>query len=84
VFVDDEARNRKGYIPRDVVEGELGIKIGLPGWHTWFTSDECARMRAHPEWCDTEPPESAPSWFSVAGLAKALHSFRWLKPAIEE
>lgn len=54
VFADDEVRNRKGYIPRDVVEPMLGRSIE-DGRTTWFTKDEGDKMRAHPEWRDTEP-----------------------------
>lgn len=53
VFVPDEVRNRKGYIPRDVAEPLLGRDLsGL----VWFTKDESALMRAHPEWRDDPPP----------------------------
>lgn len=54
VFGDPDAPD--GYIPRDVVEGELGIKIGEGC--TWFTREQSARMRAHPEWRDTPPPNN--------------------------
>lgn len=43
-----------GYIPRDVVEGELGIKIE-DGRCKWFTREDGERMRAHPEWRTTLP-----------------------------
>jgi hypothetical protein len=55
VFVDDETRNRKGYIPRDVVEPLLGRKID-DNRITWFSREDSKKMRAHPEWRDTEPP----------------------------
>ena len=41
-----------GYIPRDVAEVLLGKRLtGM----TWFTKDESEKMRAAPEWRDTEP-----------------------------
>lgn len=55
VFASEEARTRKGYIPRDVVEGELGIRIEPDGRCTWFTREDGERMRAHHEWRDVEP-----------------------------
>lgn len=60
VFAPDGARDCKGYIPRDVVEGELGIRIEPDGRHTWFNNVQSALMRAHPEWRDTEPPGHDP------------------------
>lgn len=45
----------KGYIPRDVVEGELGIRVESDGRNTWFTREDSERMRAHPLWRDEEP-----------------------------
>lgn len=54
-FAEDADRQRKGYIPRDVVEGELGIKIEEDGRYQWFTAAQSLAMRAHPEWRDTEP-----------------------------
>lgn len=51
VFASDHERHRKGYIPRDVAEALLGHPID--GLH-WFTNDESAKMRAHPEWRDRE------------------------------
>ena len=55
VFADDEMRNRKGYIPRDVAERLLGRSLVEPGRYTWFTREEGERMRGHPEWRDTQP-----------------------------
>ncbi len=42
-----------GYIPRDVVENDLGIphKDGCQ----WFTREQSDAMRAHPEWRTDEP-----------------------------
>lgn len=53
VFADDGAKNRKGYIPRDVVEGELGIKIEDGRWQ-WFTASQGEAMRGRPEWRNNE------------------------------
>lgn len=36
-----------GYIPRDTAEALLGRDLGGT---VWFTSEESAAMRAHPEW----------------------------------
>lgn len=56
VFATEEMRQSRGYIPRDVVEGELGIKVeSEEGRCTWFRREDCERMRAHPEWRETEP-----------------------------
>lgn len=55
VFVPDEERERKGYIPRDAAEALLGRKLD---GDVWFTREESASMRAHPEWRDS-PPEPA-------------------------
>jgi hypothetical protein len=52
VFADDDARKPMGYIPRDVVEPLLGKTIEGT---VWFTKEDGERMRAHPEWRDTEP-----------------------------
>lgn len=49
VFTDEPERSRKGYIPRDVVEGDLGIKIEPDGRHTWFSREQLDTMHAHPE-----------------------------------
>lgn len=53
VFGDHDGS--KGYIPRDVVEGELGIKLLPDGGWTYFSRDDSARMHAHPEWRNEEP-----------------------------
>ena len=68
VFADHETgKEHEGYIPRDVVEGELGIQID-EGTH-WFTREEGERMRAHPEWRTTPPPGKDPfayqSWMDI-------------------
>lgn len=47
VFATEEQRTSKGYIPRDVAERILGRT--LDGTQ-WFTREESALMRAHPEW----------------------------------
>lgn len=49
----------KGFIPRDIVENELGIKLKPDGQCTWFTLEDGARMRAHPEWREGSDPEFA-------------------------
>ena len=54
VFATEEQRKRKGYIPRDVAEKLLGRAIE-DGRYEWFTREEGERMRAHPEWRDTQP-----------------------------
>lgn len=58
VFADDALRANPvmGYIPRDVVGGELGIRVEPDGRYTWFSRDDLDRMRAHHEWRTTEPP----------------------------
>ena len=55
VFASDEMRLNPvmGYIPRDVVEDELGIEIE-DGRCKWFRSEDGERMRAHPEWRTNE------------------------------
>jgi hypothetical protein len=62
VFAPDNVPKVMGYIPRDVVEGELGIKV-RDGYH-WFSAQDGERMRAHPEWTDDEPP----AWSSALGF----------------
>jgi hypothetical protein len=57
VFADHEnGKEHEGFIPRDVVEGELGIKIKGSGLTTWFSREDGLRMRAHPAWRTTAPP----------------------------
>ena len=51
VFRPPEA-DARGYIPRDVAEQLLGRDLG---GIVWLTRDESAKMRAHPEWRDSEP-----------------------------
>jgi hypothetical protein len=58
VFADAELRDRKGYIPREAAEALLGRDLG---GMVWFTKDESAAMRGHPEWSDTEPPGACPA-----------------------
>ncbi len=53
VFAPDDMPKVMGYIPRDIVEGELGIKV-RDGNH-WFSAEEDEKMRAHREWRNTEP-----------------------------
>lgn len=55
VFVSDEMRKRKGYIPRDAAEQLLGRDLGGT---QWFTREEADLMRGHPEWRDTDPRDS--------------------------
>ncbi len=47
--------DKKCYIPRDVAEKLLGREIK---GSVWFTREESEKMRAHPEWRDTEPPSA--------------------------
>lgn len=49
----EEKENRRGYIPRDVVQRMFGKELDDI---VWFSKEESAAMRAHPEWRDTEPP----------------------------
>jgi len=60
-YVIENSRNRTvfsgpdeifGYIPRDVVENELGIPHRKC---MWFTREQSKAMRAHPEWRTDEP-----------------------------
>lgn len=56
VFVwDTPEAKAKGYIPRDVVEKLLPGKLEKDGRCTWFTREEGEKLRAHPEWSDTQP-----------------------------
>lgn len=52
VFADPEWKKSKGYIPRDVAEKLLDRPLG---GNVWFTREEAAAMRDHPEW-RTETP----------------------------
>jgi hypothetical protein len=47
VFAPDDVKEPHGYIPRDVAEPLLGRDLGGT---VWFTREESALMRAHPEW----------------------------------
>lgn len=52
VFAGDDAKAPGGYIPRDAAEALLGRSmVGT----VWFTREEGEKMRAHPEWRETEP-----------------------------
>ena len=62
VFAPDSAKEPIGYIPRDVAEPLLGRDLG---GMVWFTREEDQKMRAHPEWRDTEP-EWSPLGFWAA------------------
>lgn len=64
VFAPDDAKKPVGYIPRDVVEGELGITIERDGRVTWFSREDRDKMRAHREWRDEEPPFSPLGFWS--------------------
>lgn len=52
VFASEEQRTRKAYIPRDEAEKLLGRDLGGT---VWFTREDGEKMRAHPEWRNTEP-----------------------------
>lgn len=52
VFATDGNRVPKGYIPRETAEKLLGRDLGGT---VWFTREESAKMREHPEWRETEP-----------------------------
>lgn len=52
VFVPDDAKVPRGYIPRDAAEQILGRDLG---GNVWFTQADCDAMRVHPEWSATEP-----------------------------
>lgn len=41
-----------GYIPRDSAESLLGRDLG---GNVWFTVEDTRKMKAHPEWRETEP-----------------------------
>lgn len=47
VFAPADAALPKGYIPRDAAEKLLGRDLSGT---VWFTREEGAAMRAHPEW----------------------------------
>jgi len=57
VFAQLEASAPKGYIPRDAAEALLGRS--MEGTQ-WFTKEDTAKMRAHPEWRDTLDDEHPP------------------------
>lgn len=59
IFADFDAK-KVGYIPRDEAEKLLSRQLG---GMVWFTREESARMREHPEWRDDEPPEWSPLGF---------------------
>lgn len=52
VFAPEGAKEPAGFIPRDAAEQLLGRDLGGT---VWFTKEQGERMRAHPEWRDTEP-----------------------------
>lgn len=56
VFTPEDSKMPRGYIPRDVAEKLLGKDLG---GMVWFTREESAKMREHPEWLETLPPQSA-------------------------
>jgi hypothetical protein len=58
---------RYGYIPRDIVEGQLGIELRPEGKWTFFSREQSEAMRAHPLWRDTEPPGREPLCLDAAG-----------------
>lgn len=65
VFAREDAKKILGYIPRDVAEPLLGRDLGRT---VWFTKEEGEKMRAQPEWTDTEPPmRASPLGFWAAG-----------------
>ena len=51
VFAPDDAK-ALGYIPREEAERLLGRDLGGT---VWFTREDGEKMRAHPEWRETEP-----------------------------
>jgi hypothetical protein len=50
VFAPPSESKPRGYIPRDVAETILGRALG--DGCSWFTEQESAAMRAHPEWTE--------------------------------
>jgi hypothetical protein len=53
VFAPEDSKVPKGYIPREAAEKLLGKDLsGM----VWFTREESAKMREHPEWMETLPP----------------------------
>lgn len=56
VFASDDVKIPRGYIPRDAAEKLLGRDLG---GMVWFTREESQKMREHPEWRETEPPQSS-------------------------
>lgn len=54
VFAPDGAEIPIGYIPRDSAEAILGRDLG---GNVWFTKEDGEKMRAHPEWQETEPQD---------------------------
>ncbi len=49
VFSTVDDQKARGFIPRDVAERLLGRDLGGT---VWFTREESAAMRAHPDWAD--------------------------------
>ena len=70
VFGDSQAPDH--YIPRDVAEKLLGRDLG---GNCWFSREESEKMKAHPEWRDTEPPHR-PWWkrWPSRVMTAALHA----------
>jgi hypothetical protein len=59
VFSPEDARQPRGYIPRDAAEHVIGRNMdGVQ----WFTAEESEAMRCHPEWRNEHPelPNQAP------------------------
>lgn len=83
VFADDELRQRRGYIPRDVAEKLLGRDLG---GSQWFTTEDSAKMRDHSEWQDIEPsaratPSTPGEDFSKLAAIRARHEAAEREPA---
>lgn len=51
VFATDVQQKLKGYIPRKAGEKIIGCKT-RKGECVWFTKEQMAAMRLHPEWKD--------------------------------
>lgn len=52
VFASDDAKKVSGYIPREAAEHVLGRSMEGA---QWFSREDSDKMRAHPEWRETEP-----------------------------
>lgn len=62
VFATPELRKPRGYIPRDAAEDLLGRDLG---GMVWFTKEQSAKMRGHPEWTEDEPKWSPLGFWNV-------------------